>query len=153
MRIYRFMSELETFKLLKGERLVNETNHAASGRKSTAIGFSFGIGSLKQVKRDYRRLNGIVTSEYLLVAQTGKRPNINLSKCKGLYVDYAKFDKLSKEEQMQVPIGEEPKRYFEELCCTEYDIMLFRSIWVYKVINPIPYFNHPTEFKLRYHTL
>lgn len=54
MKLYRFMSIAECDKLLKGETLVNSTDHSKKrGTASSAKGFCFGIGDEQQAKKAY----------------------------------------------------------------------------------------------------
>ena len=68
MKLYRFMSAYECYKLFKGETIVNSTDHSKKrGAASTAKGFCFGVGDEEQAKKDFRRLNGIVDMGALMV--------------------------------------------------------------------------------------
>ena len=68
MKLYRFMSIAECDKLLKGETLVNSTDHSKKrGTASSAKGFCFGIGDEQQAKKALRRLRGIVSTDILMV--------------------------------------------------------------------------------------
>ena len=52
MKLFRFMSADECFKLIKGETLENNTDHSLKrGTASTAKGFCFGIGDEEQAKK------------------------------------------------------------------------------------------------------
>lgn len=148
MKIYRYMSAAEKDKLLAGQTINNTTDHKALGVKSTSIGFTFGIGNVEQAKKDFKRLCGIVTPEYLLVGKL--KPGVKLNKCKGLYVDYEGFSKLSEIEQLLIPIGQEPRKYYDELCTTAYSTAAFDTYDIYLVVNP--YSRHP-DFILQYRNL
>lgn len=93
MKLYRFMSGKEFQNLMFGKLLTNTADQNKDrGKKSTAIGFCFGIGDCKQAKIDFRRLSGIVTPEYLVVF---KPKNIDhFTKCEGIYIDYEATEKF-----------------------------------------------------------
>ena len=147
-QIYRYMSGKEKNKLMRKKTVQNLTEHAALGRQSTAIGFCFGLGGLEQAKRDFRKLRGIVTPQFLLVGEPFSE--FNFRRCVGIYVDWKEFDKLPLEVQTKTPIGAEPHRQDFELCCTEYDLKMFRNYSICEIIDPIPTKGHPTKFKLDY---
>ena len=68
MKLYRYMSSVEISMLFHREILKNTTDYSKTrGTASTAKGFCFGIGGQEQAKKDFRRLNGIVCSDVLLV--------------------------------------------------------------------------------------
>lgn len=68
MKLYRFMSTTECYKIYKGETIENITDHSSlRGSASTAKGFCFGIGDEEQAKKDFRRLIGIVDMDALMV--------------------------------------------------------------------------------------
>ena len=52
MKLFRFMSAEECFKLMKGETLENSTDHSKRrGTASTTKGFCVGIGDEEQAKK------------------------------------------------------------------------------------------------------
>lgn len=134
MKLYRYMSSVEISMLFHREILKNTTdNRKIRGTASTAKGFCFGIGGQEQAKKDFRRLNGIVCSDALLVF-TPK--NIDkFTPCKGRYVDY---DKINAEEKniMDYPIGKEPSKYFDEYCIESYSIDDIEQIEYFEVVHP-----------------
>lgn len=68
MKLYRFMSAEECYKLVLGKVLENHTDHSVKrGTASTAKGFCFGIGDEEQAKKALRRLRGIVSTDILMV--------------------------------------------------------------------------------------
>ncbi len=129
--IYRFMSTTEIMNFAKGLSLVNLTRHRDEhGRDSDAVGFSFGFGDENQAKKDFRRLNGIVAPSFLLVGEPvdmGK-----FVKCKARYCDYEKFDELY-EDESECPLGEEPRRMYDELCITKYGKSTFKHFKIFQV--------------------
>lgn len=134
MKLYRYMSSVEISMLFHREILKNTTdNSKIRGTASTAKGFCFGIGGQEQAKKDFRRLNGIVCSDALLVF-TPK--NIDkFTPCKGRYVDY---DKIDAEEKniMDYPIGKESSKYFDEYCIESYSIDDIEQIEYFEVVRP-----------------
>ena len=118
MKLYRFMSYAECDKLLKGETLVDSTDHSKKrGTASSAKGFCFGIGDKKQAKKALRRLRGIVSTDILMVFELkdiGK-----FSSCKGRYIDYDKIDAEGKTID-DYPITSSPTKYFDEYCISSY---------------------------------
>lgn len=120
MKLYRYMSSFEIAKLFNREILKNTTDYSKTrGTASTAKGFCFGIGGIEQAKKDFRRLNGIVCSDVLLVF-TPK--NIDkFTPCKGRYIDYDKIDAEGK-SIIDYPIGTEPCKYFDEYCTENYSV-------------------------------
>ena len=118
MKLYRFMSIAECDKLLKGEKLVNSTDHSKKrGTASSAKGFCFGIGDEQQAKKALRRLRGIVSTDILMVFEPkdiGK-----FTSCKGRYIDYDKIDAEGKTID-DYPITSSPTKYFDEYCIGSY---------------------------------
>ena len=120
MKLYRFMSYAECDKLLKGETLVNSTDHTKKrGTASTAKGFCFGIGDEQQAKKALRRLRGIIRAERLLVFEP--KDISKFTPCQGRYVDYEKIDSEGKCVD-DYPIGGEPCRMFDEYCIESYSL-------------------------------
>mgnify|MGYP003496547406 FL=1 len=118
MKLYRFMSTAECDKLLKGEKLVNSTDHSKKrGTASSAKGFCFGIGDEQQARKALRRLRGIVSTDILMVFEPkdiGK-----FTSCQGRYIDYDKIDAEGKTID-DYPITSSPTRYFDEYCISSY---------------------------------
>lgn len=118
MKLYRFMSIAECDKFLKGETLVNTTDHSVKrGSASTAKGFCFGIGDEEQAKKALRRLRGIVSTDILMVFEPkdiGK-----FTSCKGRYIDYDKIDAEGKTIYDYL-IESTPTKYFDEYCISSY---------------------------------
>ena len=118
MKLYRFMSIAECDKLLKGEKLVNSTDHSKKrGTASSAKGFCFGIGDEQQAKKALRRLRGIVSTDILMVFEPkdiGK-----FTSCKARYIDYDKIDAEGKTID-DYPITSSPTKYFDEYCISSY---------------------------------
>ena len=118
MKLYRFMSYAECDKLLKGETLVNSTDHSKKrGTASSAKGFCFGIGDEQQAKKALRRLRGIVSTDILMVFEP--KDISKFTPCQGRYVDYEKIDSEGKCVD-DYPIGWEPCRMFDEYCIGSY---------------------------------
>lgn len=118
MKLYRFMSGKEFQNLMFGKLLTNTADQNKDrGKKSTAIGFCFGIGDCKQAKIDFRRLSGIVTPEYLVVF---KPKNIDhFTKCEGIYIDYEATEKFYGDMRL-CPLGCEKVKWYDEYCTTTY---------------------------------
>lgn len=112
------MSIAECDKFLKGETLVNTTDHSVKrGSASTAKGFCFGIGDKEQAKKALRRLRGIVSTDILMVFEPkdiGK-----FTSCKGRYIDYDKIDAEGK-TIYDYSIESTPTKYFDEYCISSY---------------------------------
>ena len=120
MKLYRFMSYAECDKLLKGETLVNSTDHSKKrGTASSAKGFCFGIGDEQQAKKALRRLRGIVSTDILMVFEP--KDISKFTPCQGRYVDYEKIDSEGKCVD-DYPIGGEPCRMFDEYCIESYSL-------------------------------
>ena len=127
-KIYRFMSKEEAMKFLSYRGLAN-TNVKAYKNKSNAEGFCFGIGDESQATKDWRRLKGIVTADYLLVGVL--KPDEHFVRCKGEHVDWELYDKLISTEhcsQEQIPTA-----MYDELCSIFYSRYRFKSFAMYKV--------------------
>ena len=133
MKLYRFMSIAECDKLLKGEKLVNSTDH---GKKrctaSTAKGFCFGIGDEEQAKKDFRRLNGIVDMGALMVFTLKPESESRFAKCQGRYVDYDKLD-AEKRTISDYLFGETPVCMFDEYCTNRYSLDDFEDFNAYNI--------------------
>lgn len=120
MKLYRFMSIAECEKLVKGETLVNTTDHSVKrGSASTAKGFCFGIGDVGQAKKALRRLRGIVNTEMLVVLEP--KDITKFTPCKGRYVDYAKIEAEGKTVK-DYPLGELPNMMSDEYCIESYSM-------------------------------
>lgn len=128
-KIYRFMSKEEAMKFLSYRGLNNTDVQAEKGNKSNAQGFCFGIGDEVQATNDWRRLKGIVTAEYLLVAVP--KCESDFVPCKGKYVDWKLYDYLVSTGTR--PQGQLPTTMFDELCSMFYCRHCFKSFAMYKV--------------------
>ena len=123
------MSKEEAMRFLSYRGLINADVQADKGNKSNAQGFCFGIGDEVQATKDWRRLKGIVTADYLLVGVL--KPDEHFVRCKGEYVDWELYDKLISTEhcsQEQIPTA-----MFDELCSIFYSRPCFESFAMYKV--------------------
>lgn len=128
-KIYRFMSKEEAMRFLSYRGLINADVQADKGNKSNAKGFCFGIGDEVQATKDWRRLKGIVTADYLLVGVL--KPDEHFVRCKGKYIDWELYDKLISTEhcsQEQIPTA-----MFDELCSMFYRRPCFKSFAMYNV--------------------
>lgn len=69
--LYRFMSNVEHALLVAGRNIVNHTDHGAcrGENSTTSRGFCFGYGDKDQAVRDSRFLKGVVTMQWLMVAE------------------------------------------------------------------------------------
>ena len=127
MKLFRFMSDEERVKLLKGETLKNSIDHSLTrGSGSTAKGFCFGIGDEEQAIKAFRRLSGIVDCENLLVFTVKPESESRFTKCQGRYIDYDKIDSKGK-TVFDYPIGLEPWCMFDEYCTTSYSLEDFEE--------------------------
>lgn len=123
------MSKEEAMRFLSYRGLINADVQADKGNKSNAQGFCFGIGDEVQATKDWRRLKGIVTADYLLVGVL--KQDEHFVRCKGEYVDWELYDKLISTEhcsQEQIPTA-----MFDELCSIFYSRPCFESFAMYKV--------------------
>lgn len=128
-KIYRFMSKEEAMRFLSYRGLINADVQADKGNKSNAQWFCFGIGDEVQATKDWRRLKGIVTADYLLVGVL--KPDEHFVRCKGEYVDWELYDYLvSTGSRSQ---GQLPAATFDELCSIFYSRSCFKSFATYKV--------------------
>ena len=141
MKLFRFMSANECFKLIKGETLENNTDHSLKrGSATTAKGFCFGIGDEEQAKKDFRRLNGIVDLDALMVFTLKSESESRFTPCQGRYVDYAKIESDGK-TIVDYPFGMEPSCMFDEYCTTRYSLEDFEDFDAYNIwvdINKYP---------------
>lgn len=123
------MSKEEAMKFLSYRGLSNTDAQAEKGNKSNAQGFCFGIGDEAQATKDWRRLKGIVTADYLLVGVL--KPDEHFVRCKGEYIDWEVYNEhLSKGTCLQAQI---PTAMFDELCSMFYSRPCFESFTMYKV--------------------
>lgn len=125
-KIYRFMSKEEAMRFLSYRGLINADVQADKGNKSNAQGFCFGIGDEVQATKDWRRLKGIVTADYLLVGVL--KPDEHFVRCKGEYIDWELYNKYISGELKQIPTAT-----FDELCAIFYSRPCFKSFAMYKV--------------------
>ena len=141
MKLYRFMSTTECYKLYKGETIENITDHSSlRGSASTAKGFCFGIGDEEQAKKDFRRLIGIVDMDDLIVFTLKPESESRFTQCQGRYVDYAKIESDGK-TIVDYPLGMEPSCMFDEYCTTRYSLEDFEDFNAYNIwvdINKYP---------------
>lgn len=123
------MSKEEAMRFLSYRGLINADVQADKGNKSNAQGFCFGIGDEVQATKDWRRLKGIVTADYLLVGVL--KPDKQFVRCKGEYIDWEVYDEyLSKGTCLQEQI---PTAMFDEFCAIFYSRPCFESFTMYKV--------------------
>ena len=123
------MSKEEAMRFLSYKCLINTDVQANKGNKSNAQGFCFGIGDEVQATKDWRRLKGIVTADYLLVGML--KPDEHFVQCKGEYIDWELYDEyLSKGTCLQEQI---PTAMFDELCSIFYSRDDFELFDMYKV--------------------
>lgn len=123
------MSKEEAMRFLSYRGLINADVQADKGNKSNAQGFCFGIGDEVQATKDWRRLKGIVTADYLLVGVL--KPDEHFVRCKGEYIDWEVYDEyLSKGTCLQEQI---PTAMFDEFCAIFYSRPCFESFTMYKV--------------------
>lgn len=120
------MSKDEAMRFLSYRGLINSDVQAHKGNKSNAQGFCFGIGDEAQAAKDWRRLKGIVTPEYLLVGVL--KPDEHFVPCKGEYVDWELYNKFISGELKQIPTA-----MFDEFCAIFYSRPCFKSFAMYKV--------------------
>lgn len=128
-KIYRFMSKDEAMRFLSYRGLINSDVQEHKGNKSNAQGFCFGIGDEAQAAKDWRRLKGIVTADYLLVGVL--KPDEHFVPRKGEYVDWELYDNLFSTGSR--PQGKLPTATFDELCSIFYSRPCFKSFAMYKV--------------------
>lgn len=82
MKLFRFMSKDEFEKLINGEELANEKEHAGH---TDSIGFCFmPYKEDEDIEYAYEYLSGIVTDDIVVVFETDKN---NLNKSWGIYAD------------------------------------------------------------------
>ena len=131
MKLYRFMSTYECYKLLKGETIVNSTDHSKKrGAASTAKGFCFGVGDEEQAKKDFRRLKGIVEMGALMVFTLKPESESRFTPCIGRYVDYDKINSEGKTID-DYPLGLVPSCMVIEYCTNSYSLKDFDTFHVY----------------------
>ena len=137
MKLYRFMSTTECYKLYKGETIENITDHGSlRGSASTAKGFCFGSGDEEQAKKDFRRLKGIVNAQILFVFTLKPESESRFTKCQGRYVDYDKID-AEKKTIDQYPFGLEPECMVDEYCTNGYSLEDFNEYKFYGTLVDI----------------
>ena len=112
-KVVRFCSIEEYRRLMSGEYLYNPTNHAASGRSTSSVGFCFAEDDPATA---WRYLKGIVDSDVCL--QLVFRPGTP-TKSKGRYIDYSNdtFSSL-------------PPCIKREWCCTTYSLADIETLGV-----------------------
>lgn len=131
MKLFRFMSAVEYFKLIKGETLVSSTDHRKNrGSASTAKGFCFGIGDEEQAKKDFRRLKGIVNDYALVVFTLKPESESRFNTCQGRYIDYDQINSEGKTIH-DYPLGMEPHCMVVEYCASSYSLKDFEEYKVY----------------------
>ena len=113
MIVYRFMSEEEYNKLMRGETLVNTTKHES---KTDSVGFCFMPMEQDVPEEAYRYMSGIVSNDVCVV-----------------------FDVAEEELQESYGIYSNPNTFIwgdcvqkTEYCTTEYDKKRFRPLRVCK---------------------
>ena len=137
MKLYRFMSTTECYKIYKGETIENITDHSSlRGSASTAKGFCFGIGDEEQAKKDFRRLIGIVDMDALMVFALKPESESRFTPCQGKYIDY---DKIYSDGDtlFDYPLGMEPSCMFDEYCTTSYSSEDFEDFNAYNLLVDI----------------
>ena len=137
MKLFRFMSAEECFKLIKGETLENSTDHSKKrGSASTAKGFCFGIGDEEQAKKAFRSLKGIVDMDALMVFTLKPESESRFSKCKGRYVDYDMID-FEEKTIYDYTFGNIPLCIIDEYCTTSYSLEDFEDFNAYNLLFDI----------------
>ena len=137
MKLYRYMTFAECKKLLKGELLVNNTDHCViRGTASTAKGFCFGIGDKEQACKDFRHLKGIVDFNVLVVVDVKTEKEDKFKSCQGRYIDYEKMETEGKTLD-DYPSYDKPHKIFDEYCTEEYSLNDFENYHFYGVLYDI----------------
>lgn len=122
--VFRFMSLDEKQKLVAGQTIENNCNHARlRGTASNAIGFCFGLGDKDAAVKASRWLKGIVTMQRLLVADID--PSY-FNECQGRYPDYS--DGKGTKDTMQ-----------DELCRRKIALKYFKNVHWYTCTGLNPY--------------
>lgn len=143
MKLYRFMSTYECYKLFKGETIVNSTDHSKKrGAASTAKGFCFGVGDEEQAKKDFRRLKGIIDMGALMVFTLKPESESRFTTCEGRYVDYTKIESDGK-TIVDYPLGMEPSCMVDEYCTYSYSLEDFDDFHVYYTL--VDHDKHPSD--------
>ena len=115
MILHRFCSEREFAAFMRGETLVNNTDHFQGGKGgSLSRGFCFFRGIIEPWAR---RLNAIADFDVLITVAVEPRL---VHKSLGVYADWAKDDGIT------MP----PKKHFYEYCTVTYNSSDFRLISV-----------------------
>lgn len=119
--IYRFMGNVEHTLLCQGRTIENHTQHGKlRGDASTSVGFCFGFGDENDAVHQSRFLKGIVTMQWLMVAEVSEAQMEQMHFGKGRYV--MGYDKQGN------PTG---YSYFKELCCEKMNLGDFDHVRFY----------------------
>lgn len=113
MKFFRFMGSDECCRLCLHHRLLQQVDWPELRYRSTSRGFTFGLGGVDRAVEASRWLKGVVTMQYLLVADVADDKMFHY--CRGGYPDYRTDDPTS-----QI-------RYVDELYTTEYSLDDFKS--------------------------
>lgn len=116
MKFFRFMGADECFRLCLHHRLLQQVDWHEMGYKSTSKGFTFGVGDVEDAVKASRWLKGVVTMQYLLVADVADDvADARFKHCQGGYPDYRKDDPTT------------DTRYVDEVYTTNYSLEDFRD--------------------------
>ena len=116
MKFFRFMGADECCRLCLHHRLLQQVDWHEMGYKSTSKGFTFGVGDVEDAIKASRWLKGVVTMQYLLVADVVNTvADARFKHCQGGYPDYRKDDSTT------------DTRYVDEVYTTNYSLGDFKS--------------------------
>ncbi len=127
MKLFRYMSENEYQKYLKGETLINTKKH--EGKNNTSVGFCFMEGDLEKALESIHFLNGIVCQEVLCIFEIDEK---HLTKSQAKYAPIIKdgddiFDTLFK-----LYNGWHDFDIREEYCLTKYNNKIAKLVYCNK---------------------
>lgn len=127
MILHRFMSKREYDALMTGKKLVNTTNHAAQGEKSSSVGFCF---FPEEPSEAIHWLSFIVDAD---VCVTMEIPGQLVTPTKGRYRDV--------EKDNGGLLSEPPMLWRTEYCLTEYSLQQVHVLYAteeYKMYGRFP---------------
>lgn len=120
--IYRFMGNVEHALLCQGRTIENHTHHGElRGDASTSAGFCFGFGDEKDAVHQSRFLKGIVTMQWLMVAEV-----CDVHREAAMHIGKGRY--VTGYDRQGNPTG---YGYFKELCCETMNLGDFDNVRFY----------------------
>lgn len=130
MKIFRYMGFDECCRLCLHHRLLQQVDWHELGYKSTSKGFTFGLGGVQDAVKASRWLKGVVTMQYLLVADVADDVVTIFKSCQGGYPDYRTDEPTSQ------------TRYVNEVYTTDYSLEDFKEYDFYVCLGISDKYHH-----------